>query len=122
MQRQVAVSPPAQVIELYPERMEASPVSRAWLDQQLYNLGIKTMESPETRPPGFYFNYSTAIFYVTIIALVAGGWWWSWQQADKNGYERATQEAEIRQLKERLNAAESDAKKAKDLQLANPRK
>jgi hypothetical protein len=88
-----------------------------WVQRRLVDLGIGTYDMAEldapTRPPGFYLNYTVALFYMALIGAVLGGFWFMYDRIDRNAYERGRQETELKQLQERLQKAEFDASEAK---------
>lgn len=102
-------------VKIFPSLIEMDvqgPKPLSWIKTRLYELGVIDMETQPTRPPGFFFNYSTALFYLAIIAAVCGGFWWTWQQASLAGYERGKQDIRLQMMEQRLTEAESTAKKA----------
>lgn len=125
--------PPAVSTDTTPE--ERGELSR--LGRFLHNLGaIEMANTSSTKPPGFYLNYSTVLFYITVLGFIAGGFYWTWQRGDESGYKRRDQEAvieklkaeqaaELKKLNDRLagaeaqaNNAQKTAQDAKDIHLA----
>ena len=88
-----------------------------WIQRRLVDLGIGTYDMAEleapTKPPGFYLNYTTASFYMGLIVVILGGFWFMYDRIDQNAFERGRQETELKQLQERLQKAEFDASEAK---------
>lgn len=87
-----------------------------WWERILHQLGVLTMATAPTRPPGFYVNISTVTFFIAVIGTIGGLWWFTWQTAQDVGYQRGKAEIEQKVLLERLAKSEQDAAEAKKLQ------
>lgn len=74
--------------------------------RRLEELDMVRAKDEPTRPPGFFFNYSTALFYLTVLGFIAGGFWFAYEKAEQAGYERGKQEKEMEQLRQKLAAVE----------------
>lgn len=84
-----------------------------WLQSRLFELGVIAMAQHEPKqPPGFYFNYSTASFYLVVITAILGGFWFMYDRIEKAGYERGKLEIELKEVKDRLTLAEDNARRA----------
>ncbi len=78
-----------------------------WIMRRLWELGMVKSTNEPTKPAGFYFNYSTALFYLTVLGFIAGGFWFAYEKAEQAGYERGKQEKEMEQLRQELNSTKS---------------
>lgn len=77
------------------------PSKPSWLTRRLYDLGVLEMVTPSTKPPGFFLNYSTAAFYILVIATIAGGFWFTYDRIATANFEKGQEvERRIQQEKE----------------------
>lgn len=113
--------PPTEITEMPPADEPQAP---SWIKRRLTDLGVYSMAN--TQPPAITLNYSTVLFYMTVLGFIAGGFVWTWQQGKVAGYEAGKQEVINQQLIDRLTRAEAEAErskteaqKAKELQLLN---
>lgn len=72
------------------------------------------MPDTPTKPPGFYVNWSTVTGVLAILAMIGGLYVYVWNTAVEAG----RREAEVQQLRERLQKAEKDAETAARLAAA----
>lgn len=73
-----------------------------WRGKRLYELGVITEMAPSTKPPGFYVNYSQVLFYLTVIAAIAGGFWFMYDRIAESNYQRGVTDAEKKQVERQL--------------------
>ena len=89
-----------------------------WRGRRLYELGVITEMAPSTKPPGFYVNYSQVLFYLTVIAAIAGGFWFMYDRIAESNYQRGVTDSEKKQVEVQLNDMKKDVKLLKDLKQA----
>jgi hypothetical protein len=88
---------------------------RGWFFRRAVDLGVITMANSQPKPPGFFINFSTVTVLITILVFFGGLSMWLWNVA----YQKGVDDFEKKQILERLDKAEQEVKKAKDLQLYN---
>ncbi len=74
-----------------------------WYKRRLTDLGVISMAHTEPRPPGIILNYTTLLFYITVLTFIAGGFWWTWQRAEESGKKQQKAEDDQQHLVERIN-------------------
>jgi hypothetical protein len=89
----------------------------SWLDRRLYELGVYDMAPSTSKPPGFFINWATVTSLILVVSAIVGLWYFTWQTAQQQGFEKGRQEAERQQLLERLNKTEEELRRTKDLKL-----
>lgn len=90
-----------------------------WRGKRLYELGVITEMAPSTKPPGFYVNYSQVLFYLTVIAAIAGGFWFMYDRIADANYQRGVADAEKKQVERQLNDMQRELQVIKKINEAN---
>lgn len=94
---------------------DSTEEKRSWFFRRLVDIGVIEMANSQPKPPGFYVNFSTITVLITILVFFGGLSAWLWNVA----YQKGQDDLEKKQILERLDKAEQEVKKAKDLQLYN---
>lgn len=92
----------------------------SWFRQRLIDLGVIEMAT-STKPPGFYVNFSTVTVIVLVVSAIGGLWWFTWQTAYQQGFQKAQYDAQIEQLQKESADAKKKAEDALKLQTYNAR-
>lgn len=95
------------------------PERRTWFFNRLVDLGLIAMNDESPKPPGFYINGTSVVGFLIIGAIIAGLFFYTYWAAYQSAYQKGLDDAEKKAILERLNKAEQDVKKAKELQLYN---
>lgn len=96
---------------------DTEEVRASWWQQWLLDLNIFAMPHSQTKPPGFYVNFTTIAALTVIIGFIAGGFWWTWQRGQESGIAIGEQRAINQQLQKQISDAAEAAAKAKDIAL-----
>lgn len=96
-------------------RPEIRPLS--WFHQRLLAMGILSMSNAQPQQPGFYVNWTSLSAIVVIVGSIAGLWYFTWNTAQNQGYEKGKAEAEKIQMQHQIDEAKTAAGKAKDIAL-----
>lgn len=94
---------------------DSTEEKRSWFFNRLVDIGVITMANSQPKPPGFYINFSTITVLITILVFFGGLSTFLWSVA----YQKGQDDFEKKQILERLEKAEQEVKKAKELQLYN---
>lgn len=94
---------------------ETSTKRHGWFFRRFVDIGVIEMTSSRKSPTAFYVNYSTIGILITILLFFGGISTWLWNVA----YQKGQDDLEKKQILQRLDDAEKEVKKAKDLQLYN---
>jgi hypothetical protein len=108
-----------QMVDMYDETEKNDQPS--WLFRRLVDQGLIDMAGQQ-KPAGWHINPTNLTTLITILGFIGGLFWFTWTTAYKQGHFEAERQAEIvasekekKTLIERLEKAEADAKKAKEL-------
>lgn len=89
----------------------------SWLRRRLFDLHLIAMPNSQPQPPGFYVNWTSLSAIVVIVGAIAGLWYFTWNTAQSQGYEKGKAEAEKIQMQRQIDTASQKADKAKDIAL-----
>lgn len=109
VKRQTVAQFPAILPSVIGDQPDDSP---SWIKRRFYDLGVLNMANEPVRPPGFYLNYSTALFYLAVIASILGGFWFMHDRIDRGGYERGVLDTEKKAQAETIKALTTDIQNA----------
>lgn len=90
----------------------------SWFGERLNEAGV-IRDMAQTKPPGFYVNWTTVSGIILILSSIIGGWIFTYNMTYNAAYQKGIDDAEKKVILERLEKTEKDAKQAKDLQLYN---